>query len=108
MKITATNKATGEVVDLPANTPEEIVIAWQIAQEYEKTSTALKDQLKNLLASLVNERAISGPLKNAQFRITTIQRMTYDKATMRQLISDEDFLDTLLKPDKPLIDKLLK
>ena len=38
------NKATGEVIELDADTPEQIVEAWKIAQEYEKAAKSLKDQ----------------------------------------------------------------
>ncbi len=66
--ITATNKATGEVVELPADTLDSIVSAWRIAQEYEKTAKALKDQLKKavqqhiaILASLMSPAGIDLP-----------------------------------------------
>lgn len=108
MNIQAVNRATGEVIDLPANTPEEIVQAWNIAKEYDKTATALKDQLKKLVPNLVNEQGVSDEVNGYVFRVSNIQRKTYDKATLRRLIEDEDFFDTLLVPDKTLIDKLLK
>lgn len=108
MNISAVNKATGEQIDLPANSPEEVVLAWQVAQEYEKAATALKDQLKKLVPSLVNEKGLSEHINNCQFRVNSIQRMTYDKPTLRRLVPDQDFFDELMKPDKTLIDKLLK
>jgi hypothetical protein len=107
MTITATNKATGEVVELQAGTPEEIVEAWRIAQEYDKTAVALKDQLKKLVPSIVGTRGVSEPIGNYQFRVSPIQRMTYDKSVMREVF-DEDTLDLFLKPDKPAVDKYLK
>jgi len=107
MKITATNKATGEVVELEANTPEQIVQAWQIAQEYEKTSKALKDQLKKLVPDFVGDRGTSDPIGNFQFRVNSIQRMTYDKSIMRNVF-DEDTFDLLLEPNKAAVDNYLK
>lgn len=107
MKISATNKATGEVVELAADTREQIVDAWRIAQEYEKTSKALKDQLKALVPDLVSERGVSEPIGDFMFRVSSIQRMTYDKSVMRDVL-DADTFDVLLKPDKPAIDKFLK
>lgn len=108
MKITATNKATGEVIELDANTPKQIVEAWRVAQEYDKAATALKDQLKKLVPAIISEKGTSEPIGNYQFRVSNIQRMIYDKTTLRNLIKDEDFYDTLVKPDKALIDKLLQ
>lgn len=107
MKITATNKATGEVIDLPVDTPEQLVTAWRIAQEYVKTAEALKDQIKKIVPTITMERGVSEPIGNYQFRVSAIQRMTYDKAVMRNVL-DQDVFDLLLKPDKPAIDKYLK
>lgn len=107
MNITATNKATGEVIELPADNPEQIVAAWRIAQEYAKASDALKDQLKKLVPAMVGNNGMSEPVGNYAFRVSNVQRFTYNKATMRELL-DEDLFDTLLKPDKPAIDKYLK
>lgn len=107
MNITAMNKATGEVIDLPADTPEQIVEAWRVAQEYDKAAVALKDQLKRLVPAIVGDNGISEPVGNYMFRVSSVQRMTYDKAVMRQVL-DEDTFDVLLKPDKTAIDKYLK
>lgn len=107
MKITATNKATGEVIELEANSIIEIVDAWRIAQEYDKAASALKDQLKKLVPSIIGDRGLSEPVNNHQFRMSTIQRTTYDKSVMREVL-DADVFDLLLKPDKPMVDKYLK
>lgn len=107
MNITATNKATGEIIDLPADTPQQIVDAWRVAQEYVKTADKLKDQLKKLVPAIVGPSGISEPIGNYAFRISHIQRYQYDKAIMRRVL-DEDVFDILLKPDKPAVDKYLK
>lgn len=107
MNIQAVNRATGEVIDLPANTPEEIVQAWNIAKEYEKAATALKDQLKKLVPNLVNERGVSDEVNGYVFRVSNVQRKTYDKAVLRQQL-DEDTFDLFMKPDKTAIDKYLR
>lgn len=107
MNIQATNKATGEVIDLPANTPLEIVQAWKIAQEYEKSAKALKDQLKKLVPTLVGGSGTSEPIDGAIFRVSHVQRMTYDKAVVRQQL-DEDTFDLFTKIDKTALDKYLK
>jgi hypothetical protein len=105
--ITATNKHTGEVVELPANTPEEVVQAWLIAQEYAKTAEALKDQLKKLVPKIVGEQSTSDPINGFVFRISNVQRRNYDKSKLREVL-DEDVYDLMVKPDKPAIDKYLK
>lgn len=107
MKITATNKATGEVVDLPADTPEQIVEAWRMAQEYVKTADRLKDQLKRLVPGIVSAKGVSDPIGNYIFRLSHVQRMTYDKAIMRNVL-DQDTFDVLLKPDKAAVDKYIR
>ncbi len=107
MNITATNKATGEVIELQADTPEQIVEAWRIAQEYDKAATALKDQLKKIVPSIIGPRGVSDQIGDYQFRVSPIQRMTYDKTVMREVL-DPDTFDVLLKPDKPAVDKYLK
>lgn len=107
MKITATNKATGEVVELGADTLQQIVEAWRVAQEYEKTATALKDQLKKLVPNFVGDKGVSEEAGSYMFRVSNIQRMNYDKAVMRNVL-DADTFDLLLKPDKPAVDKFLK
>ena len=105
--ITATNKHTGEVIILLADTPERLVEAWQIAQEYAKTAEALKDQLKRIVPKFVENGSTSDPINGFMFRISNVQRMNYDKAKLREVL-DEDTYDLLVKPDKPMIDKYLK
>lgn len=107
MKISAVNKATGEIIELQADNPEQIVEAWRVAQEYEKASASLKDQLKKLVPSIVGTNGVSEPVGDYQFRVSTVQRMNYDKATMREVL-DPDIFDVLIKPDKPAVDRFLK
>lgn len=101
------NKATGEVIELDADTPEQIVEAWKIAQEYEKAAKSLKDQLKKIVPSLVNDDGKSDEINNAVFKINTIQRMTYDKSVVRQVL-DEDVFDLMTKIDKTKLDNYIK
>lgn len=105
--ITATNKATGELIELPVSTPLEIVKAWKIAQEYEKTSEALKAQLKELVPNLVGEKGVSEPIDGSVFRISHIQRMAYDKSVVRQEF-DEDTFDLFTKIDKAALNQYIK
>lgn len=105
--IKAVNKATGEVVELEVETFEEVVEAWRVASEYEKTAKALKDQLKKLVPNYIGERGMSDEWQGYAFRLSNIQRMTYDKAVMRDVL-DADVFDVLLVPDKTLVDTYLK
>jgi len=107
MNIQAVNRATGEVIDLPANTPEEIVQAWNIAKESDSVATAPQDQLKKLVPNLVNEQGVSDEVNGYVFRVSNVQRKTYDKAVLRQQL-DEDTFDLFMKPDKTAIDKYLR
>lgn len=105
--ITATNKHTGEVVELEADTFEQIVEAWNIAKEYEKVSDALKKQLKELVPNYVSDKGISDEYNGYMFRVSVVQRKDYDKSILRDVL-DQDTFDVLTKPDKTAIDKYLK
>jgi transcription initiation factor IIE alpha subunit len=105
--VSAINKLTGEVVELDTDTPEQLVQAWKMAQEYEKVSTQLKAQLKELVPKLTGDRGESEEVSGYVFKVQNIQRMNYDKAILRQNL-DEDTFDLLLKPDKTAIDKYIK
>lgn len=107
MKIQATNKATGEVIELDADTPEQIVQAYRTAQEYEKAAMSLKEQLKKLVPSLIATGTTSEPINGFQFRMSTVQRMNYDKAVMRETLDPDDY-DILVKPNKTLVDDYIK
>lgn len=105
--VRATNKITGEMIELPANTPKELVSAWQTAQEYAKTADSLKDQLKKIVPNFVENGNTSEPINGFMFRISNIQRKNYDKSKLREVL-DADLYDVLVKPDKSAIDKYLK
>lgn len=107
--ITATNKHTGEVVELPSETYDQVIQAWQIAQEYSKVADSLKDQLKKLVPNFVDEvKGVSEPHNGFMFRVSNIQRKNYDKSILIDKVKDEDLLFEMLKPDKTFIDKYLK
>ena len=69
MKVTAINKGSGEQIELPADTPEDIVNAYRIAAEYEKVAKSLKDQLKKLIPKVLDEQgrspAVNGYIINS-------------------------------------------
>lgn len=105
--IKATNKATGEVIELEVDNLEKVVSAWRVAQEYEKTAKALKDQLKKIVPKYVSDNGNSEEVSNHVFKINTIQRMTYDKSVVRSVL-DPDTFDVLTKVDKTAVDNYLK
>lgn len=105
--IKTTNKATGEVIEMPAKTLDDLVEAWQIAGEYIKTGERLRDQLKKTVPNFVSDRGTSDESGGRMFRVYTVQRSNYDKAVMRRVM-DNDLFDTLLKPDKTAVDTYLK
>lgn len=104
--IKATNRLTGEIYELADDTPQDIRSSWQILSETIKTLEAAKDKLKPKIADMVDAKGVYD-FGDAMFRQLAIQRTTYDKAVMRDLL-DEDTLDLLLAPDKTLVDNYLK
>lgn len=107
MRISATNRSSGEIVELDVDDYDQAIEAWKVAQEYAKVADALKDQLKKIVPSFVDEtRGVSEPLNGYMFRVSNVQRMNYDKAVLRNVF-DEDTLDLLLEPNKTAVDKYL-
>lgn len=107
MKISATHKTTGELVEFDVTNLTELVSAWRTVQEYEKLATNLKDQLKKLLPQYINEDGKSDEIDGYRFTTVLVQKKNYDKAVLRQVL-DEDLLDLFLKPDKTKIDNYIK
>lgn len=107
MKISATHKTTGELVEFDVTNLTELVSAWRTVQEYEKLATNLKDQLKKLLPQYINEDGKSDEIDGYRFTTVFVQKKNYDKAVLRQVL-DEDLLDLFLKPDKTKIDNYIK
>ena len=105
--VTATNRASGEYIELPADTPEEIVRAYLVAAEYEKVSKALKDQVKKLLPSIVDEQGLTPEVDGYVLRKYESQRMTYNKQALRQVF-DEDELDLFFTVSKGAVDAYIK
>jgi hypothetical protein len=105
--IKAINRATGEVLELPADTLRELIDAWNVAKEYKKTSEAISEQVKPLIDKYMAASGLTEEVDGQRFRVTVIQRKNYDKAVMRNVL-DEDTFDLLLKPDKTVIDNYLK
>lgn len=105
--ISATLKTTGEVIDFDDSTPEQIVASYARLQEYEKVLAGLKKQLQNIAANIVGPNGTyehDGKL----LRVSQVQRMTYDMASLRQIIDDEDTLNSFLELSKGKVDAYIK
>ena len=107
MNVTAVNKASGEYIELPANTSEEIVRAYLIAAEYEKVAKSLKDQVKKLLPTIVDEQGRTPEVDGYVLRRYESQRMTYNKMALREVF-DEDELELFLEVSKGKVDAYIK
>jgi hypothetical protein len=105
--VLATNKISGEVIELEVKDLASLIEAWRVAQEYAKTADKLKDQLKQLVPNFTDHTGQSEEYNGYKFRISNVQRMTYDKSKLRELL-DEDTLDLFLEPNKTAIDNYLK
>lgn len=105
--ISAINKASGEVIELATDTPDQIADAWLTAMEYEKAAKSLKDQLKPLVPPLLNSNDQSAPIGKFMFRRNLVQRQTYDKAVIRNVL-DEDALDLVTVVKKSAVDEYIK
>lgn len=107
MIVQATNKASGEQIDLPASTAEEIVRAYLIAAEYEKVAKDLKDQLKRLLPTAIDEQGRTPEVDGYIIRKYESQRMTYNKMALREVF-DDDEVDLFLEVSKGKVDAYIK
>ena len=106
MTIQFLNKWTGEIHELPANTPDEIKDAWLALTETIKACERAKDKLKPLVSDMLDDRGQYG-FTDYVFRQSVVQRQTYDKSVMREVL-DPDTFDVLLIPDKTAVDSYLK
>lgn len=100
-------KYTGEELEFPSVSFAEIVESYRLASEYYKAYEEVKKKLSKLVQPYLNDKGISDVHNGYMFRHTPVQRMTYDKSIMRELL-DEDTYDQFMLPDKTAIDKFLK
>ena len=101
------NKNTGEVIEIDTNDYKSIVRAWREAQELERMAKLIKDKLRSAVKDLADHRGLTDDQEGYHFRVTNIQRYQYDKAIMRSVL-EADVFDTMLKPDKKLVDTYIK
>lgn len=104
--ITETIKQTGEVLELADETFTDVMKSWQIATAYEKAGKALKDKLKKQISKYIGSNGRSEEIDGYQFRVSNVQRMTYDKGALREALG-EDTYDLFMEPKKTAIDAYL-
>ena len=100
------NKLTGEVMELPVNSPVDIKDSWLLVSESIKALERAKDKLKPFVAGMLDENG-QYDYGDYIFKHTTVQRQTYAKGVMREVL-DADMFDLFLSPDKTKIDAWLK
>lgn len=104
--ITETIKQTGEVIELADETFTDVMKSWQIATDYEKAGKALKEKLKQQLPKYIGSNGRSDEIDGYQFRVSNVQKMTYDKGALREALG-EDTYDLFMEPRKKAIDDYL-
>ncbi len=103
--ISFVNKWTGEVHELPDDTPEKIKDSWLALSETIKACERAKDKLKPKVEELL-DGGNTYDFEDYLFRRVSVQRQNYDKSVMREYL-DSDMLDVLLIPDKTAVDRYL-
>lgn len=105
MSATATVKATGEVLDFADASGQDVIQSYRLVNEYLKAYEDIKKQLQAAAREFVDER---GTFEHDGYmlRVTSVQRMQYDKSVLRQVF-DEDELDLFLEPSKSKVDKYI-
>lgn len=104
--ISAVNHVTGEIAEFEVDSLKSLMTAYSAAQEYEKMAKSLKEQLKGELDNYLDEHGRSEELDGKQFKRISIQRLTYDKSVLRQVLG-EDTAELFLKPEKKKIDEYI-
>ena len=104
--IKVVNTLTGEVEEFLDDTPKDILNSWKLISNQIKALERAKEKLKKKVPAIVDN---NGNFEHSgyRFHISTVQRFNYDKAIMREVF-DEDLLDTLLVPNKTLVDTYIK
>lgn len=104
--IKETIKQTGEIIELADETFTDVMKSWQIATDYEKIGKALKEKLKKRILQYIGSNGRSEEIDGYQFRVSNVQKMTYDKAVLRDAVG-EDVYDLFMEPKKTAIDEYL-
>lgn len=107
MKVSETVELTGEIIEFAPGNQTELTEDYLQVSKTIKAYEAIKKKLAKQAEQYIGVNGTSEPVNGYMFRQSSIQRMTYDKAILRQVI-DQDTLDALLEPNKKLVDNYLK
>ena len=105
--VTITDKYSGEMLEFPLNTPEQMLAAYLRAKEFEDMAKRIKDKVKPVLPHILDEQGRSDEIDGYMFKQYESQRMTYNKNALRQVF-DDDTLDLFLEVSKGKVDSYLK
>lgn len=106
--IKTVNKITGEVIELPTDKLTDLVSAWELAKELEKIGKQIKEEIKQYALPHLNSFDETEVVGKHKFKRVVIQRYTYDKSAVRNILEDEDLIDDFLIIDKPALDLYIK
>lgn len=96
---------TGEVLSFPSKNMGEVIDSYALVNETIAAYERIKKQLQKLAAAAIDGTTYEHG--KYMLRVSTVQRMNYDKSVMRELL-DPDTFDTMLEPAKSRIDTYLK
>lgn len=103
--VTTINKFTGESYEYSPKSLAELINCYRDISEAIKALELAKKQLAAQVPFDGSNQTEA--IRGYMFRNSAVQRMTYDKAVLRQQL-DEDTLDLLLEPNKKAVDEYLK
>lgn len=106
-KATKLVKATGELIEYDISTPEKMMEAYAICNEYKKAYDYVLGKIKEKVPEIVDARGMY-EYNGRAFRVMSIQRYNYDKRVLDRVIKDEDLREMMLEPNKKFIDEWLK
>ncbi len=106
MTFTATVKTTGEIVEVDASTPESVIDSYRYINDYISALESIKKKLQARASEVVRTDG-TYEHNGLMLRVSSVQRMNYDKSALRQLL-DEDTFDLFMEPAKTKIDTYIK
>lgn len=104
MKVTSMVEVTGEVLEFPASSPQEIIDSLSLVKAYQEAYELVEKKLKKMIQS----QDLGGYEYNGyKVKDVYVQPKLYDDFVLREEIKDEDTLASFYKQSKTAIDKYL-
>jgi hypothetical protein len=102
MSVTSTVKLTGEVIELQADTREQVVESLLYIKAYTDALDGLKKKLNAVATEMIDA---DGPILHNGYRLNSsvVQRMSYDETVLREVF-DADELAMFTEYKKTAID----